>query len=94
MKISVIATYFLVMLLGLLVIYLQQENMILNNEIIRAQNNETKLIMKKRKLSVEKNKLISDKSVERIALEELKMRKPRKNEIEFYYYQMNNGKDF
>ena len=94
MKISVIATYFLVMLLGLLVIYLQQENMILNNEIIRAQNNETKLIMKKRKLTVEKNKLISDKSVERIALEELKMRKPRKNEIEFYYYQMNNGKDF
>ena len=94
MKISVIATYFLVMLLGLLVIYLQQENMILNNEIIRAQNNETKLIMNKRKLSIEKNKLISDKSVERIALEELKMRKPRKNEIEFYYYQMNNGKDF
>ena len=72
MKISVISTYFLVMLLGLLVIYLQQENMILNNEIIRAQNNETKLIMKKRKLSVEKNKLISDKSVERIALEENK----------------------
>ena len=31
------------MLLGLLVIYLQQENMILNNEIIRAQNNETKI---------------------------------------------------
>ena len=94
MKISVISTYFLVMLLGLLVIYLQQENMILNNEIIRAQNNETKLIMKKRELSVEKNKLISDKSVERIALEELKMRKPSKNEIEFYYYHMNNGKDF
>ena len=94
MKISVISTYFFVMILGLLVIYLQQENMILNNEIIRAQNNETKLIMNKRKLSIEKNKLISDKSVERIALEELKMRKPRKNEIEFYYYQMNNGKDF
>ena len=47
MKISVISTYFLVMLLGLLVIYLQQENMILNNEIITAQNNETKLIMNK-----------------------------------------------
>ena len=94
MKISVISTYFLVMLLGLLVIYLQQENMILNNEIIRAQNNETKLIMNKRKLSIEKNKLISDKSVERIALEELKMKKPSKNEVEFYYYQMNNGKDF
>ena len=47
MKISVIFTYFLVMILGLLVIYLQQENMILNNEIIRAQNNETKLIMKR-----------------------------------------------
>ena len=94
MKISVISTYFLVMLLGLLVIYLQQENMILNNEIIRAQNHETKLIMDKRKLTVEKNKLISDKSVERIALEELKMKKPGKNEIEFYYYHMNNGKDF
>ncbi len=94
MKISVIFTYFLVMILGLLVIYLQQENMILNNEIIRAQNHETKLIMEKRKLSVEKNKLISDKSVERIALEELKMKKPSKNEIEFYYYHMNNGKDF
>ena len=94
MKISVIFTYFLVMILGLLVIYLQQKNMILNNEIIRAQNHETKLIMEKRKLSVEKNKLISDKSVERIALEELKMKKPSKNEIEFYYYHMNNGKDF
>ena len=82
------------MILGLLVIYLQQENMILNNEIIRAQNHETKLIMEKRKLSVEKNKLISDKCVERIALEELKMKKPSKNEIEFYYYHMNNGKDF
>ena len=94
MKISVISTYFFVMILGLLVIYLQQENMILNNEIIRAQNHETKLIMEKRKLSVEKNKLISDKSVERIAVEELKMKKPSKNEIEFYYYHMNNGKDF
>ena len=68
--------------------------MIMNNEIIRAQNHETKLIMEKRKLSVEKNNLISDKSVEKIALEELKMKKPSKNEIEFYYYQMKNGKDF
>ena len=32
---SVIFTYILVMLLGLVVIYLQQENMILNNEIIK-----------------------------------------------------------
>ena len=94
MKISVIATYFLVMILGLFVINLQQENMIMNNEIIRAQNRETILIMEKRKLSVEKNNLISDKSVEKIALEELKMKKPSKNEIEFYYYQMKNGKDF
>ena len=94
MKISVIFTYFLVMILGSFVIYLQQENMIMNNEIIRAQNRETKLIMEKRKLSVEKNNLISDKSVEKIALEELKMKKPSKNEIEFYYYQMKNGKDF
>ena len=82
------------MLLGLLVIYIQQENMILNNEIIRAQNNETKLIMDKRKLSIEKSNLISDKSVERIASEKLKMKKPSKNEIEIYYYEMNNGKDF
>ena len=94
MKISVIATYFLVMILGSFVINLQQENMIMNNEIIRAQNRETILIMEKRKLSVEKNNLISDKSVEKIALEELKMKKPSKNEIEFYYYQMKNGKDF
>jgi len=94
MKISVIATYFLVMILGFFVINLQQENMIMNNEIIRAQNRETILIMEKRKLSVEKNNLISDKSVEKIALEELKMKKPSKNEIEFYYYQMKNGKDF
>lgn len=82
------------MLLGLVVIYLQQENMILNNEITRAQNHETKLIMEKRKLSIEKNNLISDKSVERIALEKLKMKKPNKNEIEFYYYRINSGKDF
>ena len=94
MKITVTATYFLVMILGLFVINLQQENMIMNNEIIRAQNRETILIMEKRKLSVEKNNLISDKSVEKIALEELKMKKPSKNEIEFYYYQMKNGKDF
>jgi len=94
MKISVISTYFLVMILGTFVINLQQENMIMNNEIIRAQNRETILIMEKRKLSVEKNNLISDKSVEKIALEELKMKKPSKNEIEFYYYQMKNGKDF
>ena len=94
MKISVIATYFLVMILGLFVINLQQENMIMNNEIIRAQNRETILIMEKRKLSVEKNNLISDKSVEKIAFEELKMKKPSKKEIEFYYYQMNDGKDF
>ena len=94
MKITVTATYFLVMILGLFVINLQQENMIINNEIIRAQNRETILIMEKRKLSVEKNNLISDKSVEKIALEELKMKKPSKNEIEFYYYQMKNGKDF
>ena len=84
MKISVIATYFLVMILGSFVINLQQENMIMNNEIIRAQNRETILIMEKRKLSVEKNNLISDKSVEKIALEELKMKKPSKNEIEFF----------
>ena len=38
------------MFLGLLVIYLQQENMILNNEIIRAQNNETKLIMEEEEI--------------------------------------------
>ena len=94
MKISVISTYFLVMILGTFVINLQQENMIMNNEIIRAQNRETILIMEKRKLSVEKNNLISDKSVEKIALEELKMKKPSENEIEFYYYQMKNGKDF
>ena len=94
MKISVIVTYFLVMILGLFVINLQQENMIMNNEIIRAQNRETILIMEKRKLSVEKNNLISDKSVEKIALEELKMKKPSKKEMEFYYYQMKNGKDF
>ena len=94
MKITVTATYFLVMILGLFVINLQQENMIMNNEIIRAQNRETILIMEKRKLSVEKNNLISDKSVEKIALEELKMKKPSKNEIEFYYYEMKNGKDF
>ena len=94
MKISVIATYFLVMILGSFVINLQQENMIMNNEIIRAQNRETILIMEKRKLSVEKNNLISDKSVEKIALEELKMKKPSKNDVEFYYYQMKNGKDF
>ena len=94
MKISVIATYFLVMILGSFVINLQQENMIINNEIIRAQNRETILIMEKRKLSVEKNNLISDKSVEKIALEKLKMKKPSKNEIEFYYYEMKNGKDF
>ena len=83
MKISVISTYFLVMILGSFVINLQQENMIINNEIIRAQNHETILIMEKRKLSVEK-----------IALEKLKMKKPSKNEIEFYYYEMKNGKDF
>jgi len=94
MKISVISTYFLVMILGSFVINLQQENMIINNEIIRAQNHETILIMEKRKLSVEKNNLISDKSVEKIALEKLKMKKPSKNEIEFYYYEMKNGKDF
>ncbi len=94
MKISVIFSYFLVMILGSFVINLQQENMIINNEIISAQNSETILIMEKRKLSVEKNNLISDKSVEKIALEELKMKKPSKNEIEFYYYQMKNGKDF
>ena len=82
------------MILGSFVINLQQENMIINNEIIRAQNRETILIMEKRKLSVEKNNLISDKSVEKIALEELKMKKPSKNEIEFYYYEMKNGKDF
>ena len=52
--------------------------MIFNNEIIRAQNHETKLIMEKRKLSVEKNNLISDKSVEKIAAEKLKMKKPSK----------------
>ena len=45
---SVIFTYILIMLLGLVVIYLQQENMILNNEIIRAQNHESKLIMERR----------------------------------------------
>ena len=94
MKISTISIYILIMFLGSFVIYLQQENMIFNNEIIRAQNHETKLIMEKRKLSVEKNNLISDKSVEKIAAEKLKMKKPSKNEIEFYYYQMNNGKDF
>tara|TARA_B100001287_G_C22657802_1_gene518738 strand:+ start:167 stop:451 length:285 start_codon:yes stop_codon:yes gene_type:complete len=94
MKISVIFSYFLVMILGSFVINLQQENMIINNEIISAQNSETILIMEKRKLSVEKNNLISDKSVEKIALEELKMKKPSKNEIEFYYYEMKNGKDF
>ena len=94
MKISVISTFFLVMILGSFVINLQQENMIINNEIIRAQNRETILIMEKRKLSVEKNNLISDKSVEKIALEELKMKKPSKNEIEYYYYEMKNGKDF
>ena len=82
------------MLLGLVVIYLQQENMILNNEIIRAQNRETILIMEKRKLSVEKNNLISDRSVERIAVEKLKMKKTNKNDIEFYYYRIKNGKDF
>ena len=82
------------MILGSFVINLQQENMIINNEIISAQNSETILIMEKRKLSVEKNNLISDKSVEKIALEELKMKKPSKNEIEFYYYEMKNGKDF
>ena len=42
------------MILGSFVINLQQENMIMNNEIIRAQNRETILIMEKRKLSVEK----------------------------------------
>ena len=94
MKISVIFTYILVLLLGLVVIYLQQENMILNNEIIRAQNHESKLIMEKRKLSIEKNNLISDKSVERIAVEKLKMKKTSKNDIEFYYYRIKNGKDF
>ena len=47
MKISVIATYFLVMILGSFVINLQQENMIMNNEIIRAQNRETILIMER-----------------------------------------------
>lgn len=94
MKVTTIFIYILVMLLGLVVIYLQQENMILNNEIIRAQNHETKLIMEKRKLSIEKNNLISDKSVEKIALEKLKMKKPSKNEIEIYYYRMNNGKNF
>ena len=94
MKISVIFTYILVMLLGLVVIYLQQENMILNNEIIRAQNYESKLIMEKRKLSIEKNNLISDKSVERIAVDILKMKKTSKNDIEFYYYRIKNGKDF
>ena len=82
------------MLLGLVVIYLQQENMILNNEIIRAQNYESKLIMEKRKLSIEKNNLISDNSVERIAVEKLKMKKTSKNDIEFYYYRIKNGKDF
>ena len=94
MKISVIATYFLVMILGSFVINLQQENMIMNNEIIRAQNHESKLIMEKRKLSIEKNNLISDKSVERIAVEKLKMKKTNKNDIEFYYYRIKNGKDF
>ena len=82
------------MLLGLVVIYLQQENMILNNEIIRAQNYESKLIMEKRKLSIEKNNLISDNSVERIAVEKLKMKKTSKNDIEYYYYRIKNGKDF
>ena len=82
------------MILGLVVIYLQQENMILNNEIIRAQNYESKLIMEKRKLSIEKNNLISDNSVERIAVEKLKMKKTSKNDIEFYYYRIKNGKDF
>ena len=94
MKISTISIYILIMFLGFVVIYLQQENMIFNNEIIRAQNHETKLIMEKRKLSVEKNNLIYYKSVEKIAAEKLKMKKPNKNEIELYYYQMNNGKDF
>ena len=94
MKIPVIFTYVLVMLLGLAVIYLQQENMILNNEIIRAQNYESKLIMEKRKLSIEKNNLISDNSVERIAVEKLKMKKTSKNDIEYYYYRIKNGKDF
>ena len=94
MKISVISTYFLVMILGSFVINLQQENMIINNEIIRAQNHESKLIMEKRKLSIEKNNLISDNSVERIAVEKLKMKKTSKNDIEFYYYRIKNGKDF